>query len=256
MAIRGAKELGRATKAGATRLHAVDDAEPMKLLSLPIESLTIGDDFRLDEDPEALAEMAASMQECGVLQALLVRPTNGGWEVVAGRRRLAAARIAGLETVPCIVKILGADESLDAAFVENLHRRELSAIEEALAYARMKKRGLSQAQIARKASRSQVHISTLLRLLELPKEMQAAIHEGKLAYTTALRSDRKTGKHQGGTSRVPSRIGDDEVASHWRRRHDRLIAALTVLARAPFIKSVEQYRELIQKVLQLDNKQI
>lgn len=222
--------------------------------SLPLTALVIGDDFRLDEDLEGLQGLADSIKELGVLQPLLVRHKGDVWEVVAGRRRLAASRLAGLETVPCFVSAASSERSVDATLAENLHRRNLSPVEEALAYARLKEeQGLTQKAIGEKVGRSQSHVGMHLRLLDLPAEVQSAVHQGKLSYVTALRSRNKKGKRQGGGDAPPIYGGSDVLASHWRRRHDRLMTALTVLYKA-HPENVPEYRAMIDRVRKLDSQ--
>jgi ParB family chromosome partitioning protein len=81
------------------------------LVELPVDDLTLGDDYRLDDDPDAVAELATSISEYGVLQPLLVRAAPGRMAVVAGRRRDAAVRAAGLDRVPCILRDLTDDQA-------------------------------------------------------------------------------------------------------------------------------------------------
>lgn len=227
-----------------------------RIAALPVDQLLIGDDFRLDDDPEALAELAASVAEHGILQPLLVRQTGGGWEVVAGRRRLAAARTAGLEAVPCVVRDLTDDEALDAALAENMHRRRLSPIEQALAFARLREKGLTQVAIARRVGRSDFTVSVFLQLLDMPEDVRKKVHAGKMTYSTAYdrwkrRKDRRTGKRQGGSR--PSALKGDEatIVSHWRRRHDRLIAGLHVLRRSK-AESVPEFKTMVDRLLKVD----
>lgn len=156
-------------------------------MSLPVEVLVPGFDFRIDEIAGDLADLAASIAEHGVLQPLLVRRVNDEWEVVAGRRRLAAARQAGLDHVPCVVRDLGDDQAVDATIAENIHRRNLSPIEEALAYAHLRDTGLTQAAIAKRVGRSQTTVCHLLKLIEFPADVRAEVHAGRLSYFTVVR---------------------------------------------------------------------
>ncbi len=234
--------------------QVITPIRPGELMELPVLSLVIGDDFRLDDDLDDLADLTSSIKELGVLQPLIVRPKGDIWEVCAGRRRLASARTAGLETVPCLVKIIDDNRALDEALAENLHRRSLSPIEEALAYARMKsEKGLTQTEIARRVGRSQSHVSMLLRLLDLPERVRAAVHEGKLSYATALRPRNRTGRRQGGADSQPLHSDEGAIVSHWRRRHDRLLTGLRVLQRAN-PETVDELKEMIGRVVKLDTK--
>ena len=122
-------------------------------------------------DPAGLQELAASILQYGVLQPLTVRRRDGSYELVAGERRLRAARLAGLSEVPCIVMALDEEQSGMLALVENLQRRDLDFIEEAEGLARlMRLYGLSQEQAAMRVGKSQSAVANKLRLLRLPEE--------------------------------------------------------------------------------------
>lgn len=128
-----------------------------------------------------LAELAASIQEQGILQPVLVRPTSDGYELVAGERRWRAARVAGLRVIPAMVRRLDDRGALEAALVENLQREDLNAIDRARAYRRLAEEfGLSQEGVARRVGRSQPSVANTLRLLTLPQEVQAAVEGGRL----------------------------------------------------------------------------
>lgn len=134
-------------------------------------------------DDQALAELAASIRAHGVLQPVLVRERDGGFVLVAGERRWRAARLAGLSTVPAVVRELLADEDeLQLALVENLQRRDLTPLEEARAYDDLRGRfGLSQAQIADRVGVDRSTVANALRLLKLPPEIQELLESGKLS---------------------------------------------------------------------------
>lgn len=227
------------------------------LSELPLDRLTIGEDVRLDEDADALAELAASVATLGVLQPLVVRTTVDGWEVVAGRRRLAAARIAEMETVPCIVRDLDDARAFDVALAENMHRRALSWIEVALAYARLRDRGLVQSQIAALVGKHQTHVSQILRLLDIPKELQDRVHRREIGYMTALDLarrglDKETG---GGVSAKGGLSGKDaEIATHWRRRHDRLLAGIATVIKAH--EDAQELKQMLRRLLAIDRQQL
>ena len=117
---------------------------------------------RRDFDPEGLAELAASIRSCGILQPLTVRRAGDGYELVAGERRLRAARIAGLREVPCLVAQVGEEDSALLALMENLQRRDLDCWEEAQAIARLISRyGLSQEEAARRLGHRAIHALSL-----------------------------------------------------------------------------------------------
>lgn len=132
-------------------------------------------------DEEGLAELAASIRSCGILQPLTVRRAGEGYELVAGKRRLRAARIAGLREVPCLVALVGEEDSALLALMENLQRRDLDCWEEAQAIARLISRyGLSQEEAARRLGRAQPTVANKLRLLRLPEDVRALLRENGL----------------------------------------------------------------------------
>ena len=132
-------------------------------------------------DEEGLAELAASIRSCGILQPLTVRRAGEGYELVAVERRLRAARIAGLREVPCLVAQVGEEDSALLALMENLQRRDLDCWEEAQAIARLISRyGLSQEEAARRLGRAQPTVANKLRLLRLPEDVRALLRENGL----------------------------------------------------------------------------
>ena len=132
-------------------------------------------------DEEGLAELAASIRSCGILQPLTVRRAGDGYELVARERRLRAARIAGLREVPCLVAQVGEEDSALLALMENLQRRDLDCWEEAQAIARLISRyGLSQEEAARRLGRAQPTVANKLRLLRLPEDVRALLRENGL----------------------------------------------------------------------------
>lgn len=134
-------------------------------------------------DDAALDELAESLRARGVVQPILVRPrpSGRGWEIVAGERRWRAAQRAGLHQIPAIVRDLDDAETYTIALVENIQRKDLSAIEEADAYARLRDRlGHSADAIGRMTGKSRSHIANLLRLLELPEAVRDMIADGRL----------------------------------------------------------------------------
>ncbi|MBO5918045.1 MAG: ParB/RepB/Spo0J family partition protein [Oscillospiraceae bacterium] len=144
-----------------------------RVLYLPVHSIRPNPDQpRRIFDPTALEELADSIRALGILQPLSVRQTQEGWELVAGERRLRAAALAGLDRVPCLpLRVDGQSSSL-LALVENLQRRDLDFLEEALALDRlMHTYCLSQEEVARRIGRSQPSVANKLRLLRLPPQL-------------------------------------------------------------------------------------
>jgi ParB family chromosome partitioning protein len=136
---------------------------------------------RIEEEP--LNALAASLGEKGILQPVLVRPlSDGRYELVAGERRWRAARIAGLNEIPAIVRSHGDAEALEIALVENMAREDLNPIEEARACAALvEELGLTREQVGTRVGRSRVAVSNLMRLLDLPDEVLSLIEEGALS---------------------------------------------------------------------------
>lgn len=135
------------------------------------------DQPRKDFDEKALSELAESIEQHGVLQPLVVRPlANGGYQLVAGERRWRAARIAGLNEVPVIIKELTDEEVIEIAMIENLQREDLNPLEEALGYKFiMDELGITQEQAAEKVGKSRPAVANALRLLKLPDEIREMV---------------------------------------------------------------------------------
>ncbi|MFO1463026.1 MAG: ParB/RepB/Spo0J family partition protein [bacterium] len=132
---------------------------------------------------QALEELAASIQEQGVIQPLIVRRMEGGkYELIAGERRLRAAKLAGLATVPVVVSSAAPEQVLELALIENIQREDLNPIEEALAYKELADRyRFTQEEVARRVGKERSSITNALRLLTLPEEIRGDIIEGRLS---------------------------------------------------------------------------
>ena len=158
--------------------------EAGELRELPVELIKPNPDQpRTQFEPEALAALAASIETSGVVQPLLVRPLHdGSYELVAGERRWRAARQAGLEKVPAVVREQAEAERLQAALIENMVREDLNPVEEARACAALiEDLGLSKEDLARRVGRSRPAVSNLIRLLELPDEALKMLEAGDLS---------------------------------------------------------------------------
>ena len=153
-----------------------------------VQEIAVGDIDPNPEQPrrtfpeESLAQLAQSIQEQGVLQPLLVAPGEfGRYSLVAGERRWRAARRAGLETVPCIVRDLSASQQMEIALIENLQREDLNPLEVAQGIrSLMNEFGYTQEQVAQRLSKSRPPVAILLRLLSLPDEVTELIRQGVL----------------------------------------------------------------------------
>jgi len=134
-------------------------------------------------DEEALAELVFSIREIGLLQPIVVRHVGGGsYELIAGERRLRASREAGLTAIPAIIRDTDDDAMLRDALLENLHRADLNALEEAAAYQQLLSDfGCTQDELARRIGRSRPQVSNTLRLLRLPPDVQRRVAAGVLS---------------------------------------------------------------------------
>jgi ParB family transcriptional regulator, chromosome partitioning protein len=134
-------------------------------------------------DEEALVSLSASIRELGVLQPILVRPAGAGqYELVAGERRWRAAKRAGLQTIPALVRDVEDAGALEQALVENLHREDLNALEEAAAYQQlMEDFHLTQEQVGIRVGKSRSAVTNTLRLFQLPPSVQKLVAERKLS---------------------------------------------------------------------------
>lgn len=181
----GQRGLGRGLDAllGSIRVESSNSSE-VKLL--PISAIKPNQHQpRKEFDPEALADLAASIKSQGVLQPILVRPLGGnggeGYELVAGERRTRASKMAGLSEIPALVRELSDMETLAIALIENLQREDLNAIEEAKGFQQLLKDfGLSQEELARQVGKSRSALANSLRLLNLPDDIQGDIQTGVL----------------------------------------------------------------------------
>ena len=150
-----------------------------KVIFLPVETIAPNPEQpRRHFEPEKLEELAASIQEMGLLQPQTVRRRDGRWELVSGERRLRACKLAGLAQVPCLSIAVDDRSSSLLALVENLQRRDLDFWEEALALRRLVDDwGLSQEECARRIGKSQSAVANKLRLLKLPREVLELLRE-------------------------------------------------------------------------------
>jgi ParB family chromosome partitioning protein len=137
---------------------------------------------RTEIDEAGLAELAASIESSGLLQPIVVRPRNGSYELIAGERRWRAAGRLGWGKIPAVVKDVDDQTLLTLALIENLQRDDLSPIDEAAGYQRLTAEfHLPQTDIARMVGRNRATVANLLRLLQLPPEVQALLHQRKLS---------------------------------------------------------------------------
>jgi ParB family chromosome partitioning protein len=162
----------------------IGGAGEAELLHLPVEAVHANPrQPRRRFEPEATSGLAASIRHQGVLQPVVVRPRpEGGYELIAGERRWRAARQAGLDKVPAVVRDQEEAERLQAALIENMVREDLNPVDEARACAALvEDLGLSKEELARRVGRSRPAVSNLIRLLDLPDEAIAMLESGELS---------------------------------------------------------------------------
>lgn len=135
---------------------------------------------------EKIKELADSIKEHGVFQPIIVKKSIKGYEIVAGERRYRACKLAGIEKIPAIIREFTDEQMMEIALLENLQRENLSAIEEAEAYDKMiKALELTQDELSKRVGKSRSHITNLLGLLRLPKEVQNEVANGNISMSHA-----------------------------------------------------------------------
>jgi ParB family chromosome partitioning protein len=161
---------------------APDAGEATGLLEVPASAISPNPKQpRSKFDDEALAELAASIREVGILQPIVVRKTGEGYEVVTGERRLRAAKLAGMATVPVVLRDSNDADLLREALIENIHREDLNPIELAEAFRQLlDDLGLKQEELADRVGVSRSHIANTIRLLALPLEVQQLLTDDKI----------------------------------------------------------------------------
>ncbi|HYE10968.1 MAG TPA: ParB/RepB/Spo0J family partition protein, partial [Patescibacteria group bacterium] len=133
-------------------------------------------------DDQALQDLSCSIKEHGVVQPIIVRKLDDSYQIVAGERRWRAARLAGLKTVPVIIKDYSNVQVMEIALIENLQRQDLNSIEEALAYKSLiEEHDMTQEEISEKIGKSRSAIANTLRLLNLPEEIKNMVVHGKIS---------------------------------------------------------------------------
>jgi len=204
-------------------LGRAPDAEPdgRRVLAIPIHEVHPNPNQpRSDFDPEALAELVESISRNGVIQPIIVRSTEQGYELIAGERRWRSAAQAGLATIPAIVRDASDNESLELSIIENIQRQDLNPIEEAKAYKELIERfALTQDEAASRLGKSRATVANLLRLLDLPPDIQDSVSRGTLSmgHARALLSLPDRGEQR----RLAARVQKDDLSV---RQTERLVS--------------------------------
>lgn len=160
-----------------------EDASKEEIVEIDINELRANPyQPRKNFKDEALQELASSIKEYGVFQPIIVKKSIKGYEIIAGERRVRASKLAGLTKVPAIIRDFTDEQMMEIALLENLQRENLNTIEEAMAYKSMiEKLMLTQDELAKRVGKSRSHITNILGILRLPKEIQAMIVSGDLS---------------------------------------------------------------------------
>lgn len=176
------KGLGALIPAGEGALDEAGGDEP-RLEEIAIEAIRPNPHQpRVHFDEESLSELAASIREIGVLQPILVRPATDGYELLAGERRWRAAKRAGLAVIPAIVRRTDDLGSVERALIENLHRQDLTPLEEAAAYQQLiEDFSFTHEQVAGRVGKSRSAVTNTLRLMSLPPSIQHLLADGRLS---------------------------------------------------------------------------
>ena len=159
---------------------------------------------RKNFDEEALNELASSIKEHGVFQPIIVKKSIKGYEIIAGERRFRASKLAGMQTIPAIVKDFSDEEMMQIALLENLQRENLTSIEEAKAYKSIiESMNITQDELAKKVGKSRSHVTNILGLLKLPASVQDMVLYNKLSM---------------GHARVLSKLDDPKIIEDLAQR--------------------------------------
>ena len=158
-----------------------------RVLQVPLEKIKANPHQpRTSFDHDGLEELTNSIKEHGILQPIILVKEGEMYEIIAGERRFRASQILELKTIPAIVRDIKEQQKLEVALVENIQRRDLNPVEEAVAYQRLiDEFSLTQEEVAKKVGKSRSAITNTLRLLSLPSEIQKALVNGKINYSAA-----------------------------------------------------------------------
>lgn len=162
---------------------SAEDKKESQFRELKVEDIIRDEDQpRREFSEEAINALAASIKEHGVLQPIVVTKEDGKYKIVAGERRWRAAKVAGLDKIPAVIRTLDSQNRLELSIIENAQREDLNAIELATAYAKLKSQfNLSASEIATKVGKSEQAIQNTLRLLNLPEDVKKIMVKEKLS---------------------------------------------------------------------------
>lgn len=161
----------------------VDSAKKSDIIEIPLEEIRSNPyQPRKTFNEESIKELADSIKEYGIVQPIIVKKAMKGYELVAGERRTKAARVAGLETIPAIIKEFNDQEMMEIALVENIQRENLNPIDEAKAYENIIQIShMTQEELAKRFGKSRSHVTNMLGLLKLPSVTKKLVEENKIS---------------------------------------------------------------------------
>lgn len=174
---------GRTNREPDSTPQSVDEQRPAEPTSLPVQAIEVNPNQpRRAFREQQLAELADSIRQDGVIQPLVVRKVGNSYQLVAGERRLRAAKLAGLQLVPVVVQDISDERLLEVALVENIQREDLHPIELAQAFERLSKDlGLNHEEIGKRTGKDRATITNSIRLLQLPADLQELVADRKLS---------------------------------------------------------------------------
>jgi len=241
-----ASRLGRGFDA-LIRRTSDDTPQEQKVIEVPVADIHPNPNQpRQDFDPESLSELVGSITRNGILQPILVRADAHGYQLIAGERRWRAAQQAGFATIPVIIRPASDNESLELALIENIQRKDLNPIEQAHAYKDLIERfGITQEEAAERLGKKRSSIANILRLLDLPHDIQESVSRGTLTmgHARALLAlpDRSDQRH------LAERVARDELSV---RQTEQLVAKH--LSRASKTSAVQEQKP--PHILDLEGK--
>lgn len=170
------------TPSGETVVATVADSEQGRVLQLSLDRIRVNHlQPRLNFSDQQLSELVESIKLYGVIQPVIVTPRDGGYELIAGERRLRASKIIGAKTIPAVVRETKEQEMLEVALIENIQRENLNPVETAIAYQKLiQEFNLGQDDLSKRLGKSRSTIANSLRLLTLPEEIQLGLIQGKI----------------------------------------------------------------------------
>jgi len=164
-------------------------------------------------DEDALKELASSIKEHGIFQPIIIKKAIKGYEIIAGERRVKAAKLAGLKDIPAIIRDFNDQEMMEIALLENLQREDLNAIEEATAYKKLQENlNVTQEELAKRLGKSRSHITNMLGLLTLPEEIQLDIQSKEISMAHARLLSKLENKEQ--QKSLVERIKKEKISVH------------------------------------------